>query len=126
MGTKEDCNTAEVDISADTETTIATITIPSKMGGRIKKVWICGGPVATTVASCTGYMEADLSIHPGPHKIPVGAGNEDGDLGISPQFHQEFDVDWEVDANEVVTIKATMNGAIAGMHAGILWVVSGS
>ena len=123
MVTKAECNEAEVDISADTKTTLLSTTIPAGQGGRIKQIIVNGGPVATTVASCTGYIDVTLGSHAGPYRFPVGAGNVDGDLGISPQFRDVIECDIEVDANESVLIEATMNGAIAGMHAGIVWVM---
>lgn len=122
MTSYAECNTAEVDIAADTETTLLSTTIPAGRGGTIKQIIVVGGAVATTVASTTGYIDVTLGSHSGPYRFPVGAGNVDGDLGISPQFRDVIECDIPVDANETVVIKGTMNGAVAGMHAGIVWV----
>ena len=122
MTTYADSNTAEVDVAADTATTIATITIPSGQGGSIVSIRLSGGPVATTVASLSGYIQLERGSQGGTFRFPVFAGNFDGDLGVAMSQAEAIPVDIPILANEVVTIKGEFAGAIAGCHAGIVWV----
>lgn len=121
MTTYADCNTAEVDIAADTSTTVASITIPSGQGGNIKFIRFAIGPVATTVASVSGYISLTRGSQGGTFRFPVFSGAVDGDLGIPMTVAESIPVDIPILANEVVTITAEMAGACAGAHAGIVW-----
>jgi len=118
-------NTAEVDVSADTETKVLDITIPSGQGGRIKKIIVVAGATGTTSAALTGYCELKLGSHAGPFRFPVQfAVNYDADLGVSPGQPNVIDVDIEVFANESVEGYLTLNGAAVDCHIGIVWVAA--
>lgn len=121
MVTYGDCNTAEVDVAADTSTTLATITIPSGQGGNIKFIVVSVGPTATTAASVSGYISLTRGSQGGTFRFPVFAGNYDADLGVSQTLSEKLPVDIPVLANEVITIKGEFNGALAGCNAGIIW-----
>ena len=121
MTTYADCNTAEVDIAADTLTTVATITIPSGQGGNIKFIRFAHGNIVTTLASNSGYLQLTRGSQGGTFRFPVMSGNVDGDVGNSIGNAESIPVDIPILANEVVTISAECAGAIAGAHAGIVW-----
>jgi len=118
-------NTAEVDVSADTETKVLDITIPSGKGGRIKKIIVVAGATGTTSAALTDYCELKLGSHAGPFRFPVQfAVNYDADLGVSPGQPNVIDCDIEVFANESVEGYLTLNGAAVDCHIGIVWVAA--
>ena len=121
MVTYGDCNTAEVDVAADTSTTLATITIPSGQGGNIKFIVVSVGPTATTAASVSGYVSITRGSQGGTFRFPVFHGTYDADLGVSSGQAAMIPVDIPVLANEVITITGEFNGALAGTNAGIIW-----
>ena len=121
MVTLVDCNTAEVDVAADTKTTIYSGTIPAGRGGRIKYILLSFGPVATTLASVSGYLDVDLASHAGPYRIPVMSGSVDGDLFGNAGLAEKIPCDIPVDGSEAVIIEGEFNGAIAGCNCGIMW-----
>ena len=120
MTTYMECNTAEVDVSADTDTQILNTTIPSGKGGRIKQIKIGGGNVVNA-ETVSGYLELRLGSHSGPWRFPIMAGAGAATIGKS-QPAETIDVDIEVFANETVEIRVTMTGTFTGCHAGIVWV----
>jgi len=123
MVTYMETNTAEVDITADTETLILDTSIPSGKGGRIKQIIVAAGATGTTSAAITGFCELKLGSHEGPFRFPVQfAVNADADLGVSAGKETVIDVDIPVYANETVKGYLTMNGACVDAHVGILWV----
>ena len=123
MVTYAECNTTEVDVSADTETLVLDTTIPSGKGGRIRKIIVVAGATGTTSAAITGFVELKLGSHAGPYRFPVQfAVNADADLGVSPGQPNVIDVDIPVFANETVKAYLTMNGACVDCHVGIIWV----
>ena len=121
MTTYADCNTAEVDVAADTSTTIATITIPSGQEGSIKYIRVSAGPTATTAASVSGYIQLQRGSQGGTFRFPVFSGTYDADLGVASHAAESIPVDIPVFANEVITITGEFNGALAGCNAGIVW-----
>lgn len=125
MASYGECNTAEVDVAADTETLVLDTSIPSGKQGRIKKIRVNGGPTATTAASVSGYVELKLGTHSGPFRFPCMGGNYDADLGVSAAgMADEIEMDIPVLANETVKGYLTLDGAVAGCHVGIIWMAT--
>jgi len=123
MTSYAECNTAEVDVPADSETLVLDISIPSGKGGRIKKIIAVAGATSITSAALTGFLELKLGSHEGPYRFPVQwAVNYDADLGVSPGTPVVIDCDIPVYANETVKGYLTLNGAAVDCHIGIIWV----
>ena len=123
MTTYGDCNTTEdAAISADTETLLADLTIPSGKGGRIKKIRVGYGGVVDAKGA-TGFVELKLGSHSGPFRFPVGFG-QGGATNTSPTQAEEIDVDIEVYANETVKLYITLAEAGVSGFGGIVWVAS--
>ena len=124
MVTYADCNiTEDAAISADTETLLGDLTIPSGKGGRIKKIRVAYGSVVDAKGA-TGFVELKLGSHSGPFRFPIGGGNG-GAANTSFKNAEEIDCDIEVFANETVKIYVTLAEAAVSGFAGIVWV-SGS
>jgi len=121
MTTYGDCNTTEDDaISANTETLLADLTIPSARGGRIKKILVAYGNVVNA-KPVSGFVELKLGSHTGPYRYPIGAG-VGGATSAAIANALEVDVDIEVFANETVELYVTLSDAAVGGFGGILWV----
>lgn len=120
MTTYAECNAAEVDVAADTETQILQFNIPSGKGGTIKKIRVAMGNVVNA-ETVSGYLELLLGSHSGPYRFPIFQGAGAATIGKSAPA-EEIDVDIEVFANEQVTINITATGTMTGCHAGIIWV----
>lgn len=119
MTTYGECNTAEVDISADTETEVLNATIPSGKGGRIKQIRVAQGNVVNA-ETVSGYLELKLGSHSGPYRFPIFQGAGAATIGKSAGA-ETIDVDIEVFANETVKANITATGTMTGCHVGILW-----
>jgi len=117
-----ECNTAEVDVVADTDTQVLNTTIPSGKGGRIKQIRVAAGNVVNA-ETVSGYAELKLGSHSGPWRFPIGSGAGAATIGTF-QHAEVIDVDIEVFANETVEIRVTMTGTFTGCHAGIVWVAA--
>jgi len=116
-----DCNTTEDDaISANTETLLADLTIPSGKGGRIKKVLVGYGN-AVNAKPVSGYVELKLGSHSGPFRYPIGSGIGGATSAAMAQA-LEVEVDIEVYANETVKLYVTLSDAAVGGFGGIVWV----
>lgn len=121
MATYADCNvTVDAAISADTETLLADLTIPSGKGGRIKSIRVSYGNVVDAKAA-TGMLEVKMGSHSGPFRFPIGSG-QGGATSSDFKGAEEIDVDIECFANETVKIYVTLAEAAVDGHAGIVWV----
>jgi len=121
MATYGDCTTTEdAAISADTETLLADLQIPSDRAGRIKKVFVSYGG-AVDAKGATGFVELKLGNHSGPFRFPVGFG-VGGATNSSPQGNGfELEIDIPVNALETVKVYVTLAEAAVSGFAGILW-----
>jgi len=121
MTTYGDCNTTEDDaISANTETLLGDLTIPSGKGGRIKKILVAYGNVVNA-KPVSGFVELKLGSHAGPFRFPIGAGIG-GATSAAMANALEVEVDIEVYANETVKLYVTLADAAVGGFGGIIWV----
>lgn len=120
MTTYGECNSAEVDVAADTETTVLSTTIPSQKGGRIKQIRVSMGNVVNA-ETVSGYLELQLGSHTGPFRFPIFQGAGAATIGKSGEA-EVIDVDIEVYANETVVGLVTATGTMTGCHVGIVWV----
>lgn len=124
MTTYGDCNTAEdAAVTADTETLVMDIAIPSGRGGRIKEIRVSYGNVVDAKAA-TGFVELKLGSHSGPYRYPVGRGNG-GAANTSFGTAEKIEVDIPVDQNETVKGYVTLNEAAVDAHVGIVWEAGG-
>lgn len=122
VGTLSSGVVAGVTLTADTEVTVCTITMPRP--GTIVEISYNYGNVVDAKAA-TGYLELKSNIQTGPWRYPVGYGpggatsqrakNEPGKIPFSLPVKQ----------NEIITITMTMNEAGASAHAGIKWIEGG-
>lgn len=109
-----------ITISADTETLLADLTIPSGKGGVIKKILVSYGS-AVDAKGATGFVELKLGSHSGPFRFPVGGG-VGGATNSTMKNAEVIECDIEVFANETVKIYITLAEAGVSGHAGIVWV----
>lgn len=117
MTTYGETNTAEVDLTADTETKVLDTTIPSGRGGRIIKILIA----MESAVACSGYIELKLGSHAGPYRFPWPGISVFATSGASHNV-VEIDVDIEVFASETVKGYLTANSTATDAHIGIIWV----
>jgi len=121
LTTYADCNTTEdAAITADTETLLADLTIPSGKGGTIKKIRVSMGNV-TNAKGSSGFLEVKLGSHEGPYRFPIFKGEGAATIGKIGDA-EEIDVDIPVFANETVKVYVTMAEAMVSGFAGIVWV----
>ena len=108
---------AGVGLTADTEITVSTITMPRS--GTIKVIsWGYGNVVDAKAA--TGYLELKSNIQQGPFRFPVGLG-VGGAATTNNGKRGRLDVSIPVEKSEIITITMTMNEDCVAAHAGILW-----
>lgn len=123
MTTYGDCNTVEdAAITADTETLLADLVIPSGKGGRIKQIRLSYGGVVDAKGA-TGFVELKLGSTSGPFRYPCGFG-QGGATNTSPVHAEEIDVDIPVLANETVKLYITLAEAGVSGFGGIVWVAA--
>ena len=121
MTTYADCNvTIDAAVSADTETLLADLTIPSGKGGQIKKIRLSYSNVVDAKAA-TGMAELKMGSHSGPFRFPIGLG-QGGATSSGFTAAEEIEVDIEVFANETVKLYITLGEAAVDAHGGIVWV----
>lgn len=122
MTTYMDCNTTEdAAITADTETLLGDLTIPSGKGGRIIKIAIALGNAVDAKGS-TGFVEVKLGSHEGPYRYPIGWGVGGATNSSGQPQPCEIECDIPVLANETVKIYVTLAEAGVSGFAGIQWV----
>lgn len=117
MVTYAEVNTAEVDLTADTETTVLNTTIPSGKGGRIKQILVS----FESAVACSGYLELKLGSHSGPYRFAIGGASIFATSGAA-NSSIVIDVDIEVFANETVKGLVTVNSTATDAHVAIIWI----
>lgn len=121
MVTYGECNvTIDAAISADTETLLADLSIPSGKGGRIKQIRVSYANVVDAKAA-TGMLEVKMGTQSGPFRFPIGSG-QGGATSSDFKGAETIDVDIPCLANETVKIYVTLGEAAVDGHAGIVWV----
>lgn len=121
VGTLASGVVAGVDLTADTEITVATITMPR--GGVITELFWNYANVTDAKAS-TGYLEVKSNLKQGPWRVPVGYGCG-GAATLATSTKGSLKVSIPVQQNEIITITMTMNEACVDAHAGIKWEQGG-
>jgi len=106
---------AEVSLAADTETQICVIT--KGFDYTIHEInWTWANVVDAKAA--TGFLEAKFASGKTPHRIPIGFG-AGGAATLENKKAGSLEVNWGVDANDQMTIYATMTENCVGAFAGI-------
>lgn len=109
---------AAVDLTADTEITVATITMVRD--ATIFEINYGYGNVVDAKAA-TGYLELKSNLQQGPFRFPVGVG-AGGAAANGSSLKGSIKVQIGVQQNEIITITMTMNEACVASHAGIKYV----
>lgn len=113
---------AGVTLTADTEITVSTITMPRD--GHITEINYNYGSVVDAKAA-TGYLELKSNLQQGPWRFPVGFGaGGAATLPVNSNNAGKIPFSLDVQKNEIITITMTMNEAGASAHAGIKWTDS--
>jgi len=119
MTTYMECNSVEVaSVSADTLTTLATITIPALRGGTIKKIFVNYADVVNAKAA-SAYVTVEGKD--GPHNYVVGGGNGGATDSSALMEAQGIPCEIPVNPSDIITIKIYSAEALVDAHAGILW-----
>lgn len=106
---------AAVDLAADTEVIVATITMVRD--ATIQEInWGYGNVVDAKAA--TGYLELKSNLQTGPWRFPVGLG-AGGSASTSNKKKGSLKVIIGVQKNEIVTVCMTMNEACVACHVGL-------
>lgn len=115
-----DCNVAEdAAVSADTETSIHTVTMPRD--AVIKQILYSFGAVVDAKAA-TGYLELKHNNLKGPFRFPIGHGNG-GATNTAPGAQPgRIDVDIPAAKADEIELLITLNEAAVDAHAGIVFV----
>ncbi len=109
---------AAVDLTADTEITVATITMVRD--ATIQEIaWGYGNVV--DAKACTGYLELKSNLQIGPFRFPVGLG-AGGSASTENVSKGTLKVNIGVQKNEIITINMTMNEACVAAHVGLKYV----
>lgn len=109
---------AGVTLTADTEVTVSTITMPRT--GHITEINYNYGNVTDAKAS-TGYLELKSNLQQGPWRFPVGFGAGGAATLGTKSNAGKIPFSLNVQQNEIITITMTMNEACVSAHAGIIW-----